>query len=98
MVESPPRGWIPESRLNPNTHGSDSSNTSTKFIAIDFFLDISNFSEQHAIIFSNTAMTVDKAAKVINRKNIAPHILPPVIDVKTLGRVINIKMCIRDRI
>ena len=42
-----------------------------------------------ATISSNTAIIVDKAANDINKKNIKPHILPPVILLNTLGRVIN---------
>ena len=44
------------------------------------------------IMFSKTAITVEKAAKAINRKNNAPQILPPAIELNTLGRVMNIRL------
>ena len=37
--------------------------------------------------FSNTAMTVEKLAKDMNRKNSEPHSRPPAMPVNTLGRV-----------
>ena len=37
-------------------------------------------------MFSNTAMTVEKLAKVMNRKNSVPHRRPPAMFVKTLGK------------
>ena len=37
--------------------------------------------------FSNTASTVEKLAKVMNRKNRVPHRRPPSILTKTLGSV-----------
>ena len=44
------------------------------------------------IMFSNTAMIVEKLAKVINRKNKQPHKIPPFIFMKMFGKVINIKL------
>ena len=41
------------------------------------------------MIFWNTAITVDRAAKVIKRKKRLPHSLPPGISRNTLGRVTN---------
>ena len=43
-----------------------------------------------AMMFSNTAMIVEKHAKVINRKKNVPQILPPGIWIKTFGSVIKI--------
>lgn len=43
------------------------------------------------MIFSNTAMTVDRAAKERNTKNRAPHSWPRGISLKMLGRVMKIK-------
>ena len=43
-------------------------------------------------MFSNTASTVDSAAKVMNRKNNAPHTLPWVMLLNTLGRVTKIRL------
>lgn len=43
-------------------------------------------------MFSNTAITVEKLAKVIKRKNILPHKMPPFILTKTLGKVMNMRL------
>ena len=51
---------------------------------------IPNISIENDSIFSNTAITVEKLAKVMNRKNKAPQSLPPAILVNILGRVTNI--------
>ena len=40
-----------------------------------------------AMMFSNTARTVEKLAKTMNRKNRVPHRRPPAMLTKTLGRV-----------
>ena len=40
-------------------------------------------------IFSNTAMMVDRAAKLMKMKNRVPKIRPPAIWLKILGRVTN---------
>ena len=50
------------------------------------------FSQAQAMRFSNTAMTVEKLAKVMNRKNSVPHSRPPAIFVKTLGSVMKIRL------
>ena len=42
------------------------------------------------MIFSNTATTVEKAAKVRKRKKSAPQSLPPLIFAKIFGRVMKI--------
>ena len=44
------------------------------------------------MIFSNTAITVDIAAKDINRKKKKPQIRPPAMALNTFGRVIKIKL------
>ena len=40
-------------------------------------------------MFSNTAMTVESAAKDMNTKNSVPHTCPPGICSNTLGSVMN---------
>ena len=45
-----------------------------------------------AMMFSNTATTVVKLANVMNRKNSVPHTRPPAMPVKTLGRVMKIRL------
>ena len=54
------------------------------------FLLHPNISIAKDIIFSNTAITVEKLANVINRKNREPQILPPAIFTNTFGSVTNI--------
>lgn len=44
------------------------------------------------MIFSKTAITVDKDANVINRKNNVPHNLPPAMALNTFGSVIKIRL------
>ena len=46
-------------------------------------------SQMQEVMFSNTAITVDMAAKSMNRKNRVPQIRPPLIALNTLGRVMN---------
>ena len=41
------------------------------------------------MMFSNTAMIVDRAAKLMNRKNSVPHNWPSGIWLNTLGSVMN---------
>ena len=48
---------------------------------------------QKARMFSNTAMTVDTAAKNRNTKNSPPHSRPIGMWLKMLGRVMKIKAC-----
>ena len=57
-----------------------------------FFLVHPNRSISNAMIFSNTAIIVDSAAKVRNRKNSALHKNPPGICAKILGSVINTRL------
>ena len=45
---------------------------------------------KQAIIFSKTAITVDNAAKLINKKNKVPHNLPLGIELNMFGSVTNI--------
>lgn len=58
-------------------------------IIVAFFKLQPQRSVAQEIMFWNTAIIVVRAAKVINRKNIAPQILPPAIWLNTLGRVTN---------
>ena len=55
-----------------------------------FFLDQLYFSIKKAIILSKTAVTVEKLAKIMNRKNNAPQTLPSGIFTKTFGSVMKI--------
>ena len=56
----------------------------------DCFLETPKISEKQHMIFSNTAMMVDSAAKNRNRKKKLPKIRPPFIEVKMCGSVIKI--------
>ena len=44
------------------------------------------------MMFSNTASTVDRAAKAMNRKNRLPHSRPSAMLAKILGRVMKIRL------
>ena len=63
-----------------------------QLISAALFLDQPNISIQNDIIFSNTAITVEKLANVINKKNKLPQMRPPDILIKTFGNVIKIKL------
>ncbi len=54
--------------------------------------EIPHRSIQQARMFSNTAVTVDRAAKNRNTKNSAPHSRPPGMALNTLGRVTKIRL------
>lgn len=85
-----PSGWKADHKLYPNTHGRDNTVIATRLIRHDFFLLQWNKSIQHEIIFSNTASIVENAANVIKTKNKVPHMRPPAIPLKILGRVTKI--------
>ena len=57
----------------------------TRFTITAFFLLQPKLSMQPASRFSNTAITVEKLANIINRKKSAPHTRPPAIFTKILG-------------
>ena len=63
-------------------------------MTVAFFRLQPKVSMQTARIFSNTARTVDKLAKIMNRKNSAPQNRPPAIWLKMLGRVTKISVAI----
>ena len=61
-------------RLKPRTAGSDRMNRPMVPMRHIFLRDrLGNRSVKHEIMFSITPMTVDMAAKIINRKNSAPQ-------------------------
>ena len=88
MVPSP-SGAKPLNTLNPKIQGRERIRIAARFTRVDFFLVQPNRSMPKQMIFSNTAMTVDRAAKLMNRKKSAPKIRPPAIWLKMLGRVTN---------
>ena len=66
----------PAHRLKPSTHGSDSNASAMPFTMHAFVRGMPHSSMLKPTMFSNTAMTVDSAAKLMNRKNSAPHSWP----------------------
>ena len=87
IVEPAPIGWIFFSRLNPNTAGIVSTSIITRFTIRDFFLLQSHSSTDIVIMFSNTAITVERAANDMKMKKNIPHKRLEAIWWKTLGRV-----------
>ena len=67
----------PDRRLNPKIQGRDANIITIVFTIAVFFLDHPHKSMHEDIMFSNTAITVEKAANAINIKKQLPHILPP---------------------
>ena len=92
MLLPSPNGWNPESTLNPSTHGMLKIITRTAQTTTLFLRFQPNSSILNTIRFSNTAMIVETAANVRNRKNRLPHKAPPLIFAKILGRVIKIRL------
>jgi len=76
-----------ERRLKPKIAGIESAVISTKLTATDFFLLQEHISINIAIMFSNTAMIVERAANDIKMKKSVPQILPPFILLNKFGRV-----------
>ena len=56
-----------------------------------FFRLMWKSSAEHMIMFSKTAMTVEKLAKVMKRKNKEPQKRPPAMCINTLGSVMKIR-------
>ena len=77
--------------LNPRTQGTLPNRIRKKFAMTDRILDQPRLSINVRTRFSHTAVTVEKLAKTIKRKNRAPQILPPSISTKILGRVSKIR-------
>ena len=79
MVVPSPRICTPDQGPKPSTAGMERTITSTILASTAFLRSHPSSSMEKARMFSNTAITVDKAANAINRKNRAPHSLPPII-------------------
>ena len=86
MLLPSPNGWNPESTLNPSTHGMLKITTRTAQTTTLFLRFQPNSSILNTIRFSNTAMIVETAANVRNRKNRLPHKAPPLIFAKNIGQ------------
>ena len=70
----------------------DSSSTAIRFTHTALLRLQPHFSMEKHRMFSNTAMTVVRAAKDMNTKNRAPHSCPMGISLNTLGRVMKIRL------
>ena len=78
-LEPSPKGWNPDSRLKPRIAGRDSTKINTRFTSRDFFRVQLPSSTVMVMMFSNTAMTVESAAKDMNTKKQQPQMRPPTI-------------------
>ena len=83
--------WKPAHTLKPSAHGSDSTMSRTPLMATDLVRDQPHWSMANAIMPSNTAMMVERAAKLMNTKNSEHHNWPSGICSKTLGNVTKTK-------
>ena len=77
--------------VKPRTHGTERTNIKTMLIIATFRLLNFVSSSQKDIMFSKTAITVEKAAKIIKIKNKEPTILPKGIVLKMLESVVKRK-------
>ena len=87
-----PAIWNPDQYVKPSTQGTDNTNTRIILISATFLLESFVSSSQKDIMFSNTAITVESAAKIINTKNKVPITLPPGIALNMLESVVNRKL------
>ena len=76
----------------PKIHGRDKTNTAIILTKLAFLSPHPHKSCANAMIFWNTAMIVESAANVINKKNKLPQMRPPDILIKTFGNVMKIKL------
>ena len=85
-----PNGVIFCNTLNPNIHGSDNTIMTIALMSEDFLTDTFVKSELKPIIFWKIAITVESAAKDMNKKNNAPHNCPKNMWLNIFGNVTNI--------
>ena len=85
-----PNGVMFCNTLNPNIHGSDNTIMTIALMSEDFLTDTFVRSELKPIIFWKIAITVERAAKDMNKKNNAPHICPKNMWLNIFGNVTNI--------
>ena len=71
--------------------GRDRRIIARRLKATAFFLDQPKRSIKQEIMFSNTAIIVEKAAKLINTKKNAPQTRPPCMELNTFGSVTKIR-------
>ena len=87
-----PSGSIKLSTLNPRAQGRESMKTAIQFTTLAFFLLQPVMSIVQARMVSNTASTVENAAKLINTKKRLPHTLPRGILLNIFGRVMKMRL------
>lgn len=87
MLVPAPNGSNPDKRLKPSIAGKDRRLIPIKLTITDFNLPKLKSSIDMAIIFSNTAITVDVAANDIKMKKIVAQSRPACMLAKTFGRV-----------
>ena len=85
-----PNGVMFCNTLNPNIHGSDNTIMTIALMSEDFLTDTFVRSELKPIIFWKIAITVERAAKDMNKKNNAPHNCPKNMWLNIFGNVTNI--------
>ena len=73
--------------LKPSTQGRLSAASRIPLTSAAFLRLTPKVSMQTARMFSNTASTVEKLAKIMNRKNSVPHSRPPFMLTNTCGSV-----------
>ena len=78
-----------ESTLKPSAQGRDKSGMAMRFTMTARLRDQPHWSMEKRRMPSNTAMTVESAAKLMNTKKSVPQTWPSHICSNTLGRVMN---------
>ena len=82
----------PESTENPKTQGRDAKTSSGALQTTARLRVMFHWSMEKRRMFSNTAMTVESAAKAMHKKKSVPHSCPKGICWKTAGRVRNTRL------
>ena len=83
---------MPESTLKPSRQGRLSTKMRPPLTRQAFLRGVPHWSMVKLLMFSKTAMTVDSAAKLMNRKNSVHHSWPKGIMSKTAGRVMKTRL------
>ena len=82
----------PDHTEKPRTHGMESNAKSGPLMAMARLRVMFHSSIEKRRMFSNTAITVESAAKAMQRKNTVPHNCPNGICSNTAGRVRNTRL------
>ena len=92
IVDSPPKGWDYVISGSAYIQGKPNNKIATQLITTDLTRETLKTSIVIAMIFSNTAIKVDMAAKSINKKKIPPQIAPYSILENTVTKVTKINL------